>query len=258
MFKSLHFPRWQNHFLQRFIRYSIVFLSLLFVLTISAGCADLRLPGQSAAVNLNLQIKPANSAGVYEVSGNADLPDQTRIAVAAVRYLYSAQPTEATDMNPTYSVLDYQETEIKNKQWQTQVNLWQVAKNGSYQEAWQLEQPRIALTVTPAPEIIFLATLTPGEQLARLERQLAQRSLRFPKDIVRSTSEGDWYVQVSQSLPVALPTDKTAPPLQKAEENNDGWGDRFVLVPEPPNPIQLDRPINRRTNAPYSTAEFLR
>ena len=257
MFKSFHFPRWQNRFLQQFIGYPIAFLSLLFVLTVCAGCAEFRLPGQSVEISLDMQIKPANSTGVYEVSGNADLPDQTKIAVAAVRYLYS-EPTEATDVNPTYSVLDYQETEIKNKQWQTQMNLWQVAKNGSYLEAWQLAQPKIELTVTPDPEIIFLATLNPGEQLSRLEQQLVQRSLRFPKEMVRSTSEGDWYVQVSQSIPVTLPNDKTAPPLQKAEENNDGWGDRYVLVPEPPNPIQLDRPINRRTNAPYSAAELLR
>ncbi|HEY9696049.1 MAG TPA: hypothetical protein V6D10_02225 [Trichocoleus sp.] len=257
MLKSLSFSNWQGTTLQRFICYSIVLLSLLLILC--TGCTSFRLPGQSAEVNLDLQVSPGNFAGVYNISGSADLPNQTKIAVAAVRYLYPTQSiNQAITDRPTYSVLDYQEAEIKDKQWQTRLNLWQVAKDGRYAEAWQLEQPKTGLTVAPAPEIIFLATLTPGKNLARVEQQLAQRSLRFSSAITRSTSDGDWYVQVSQSMTAGLPNDKTAPLLQSNKENNDGWGDRYVLVPEPPNPIQLEQPSNRRTNAPYSAAEFLR
>lgn len=242
-------------------------VSLVLLLVLSAGCSQrllpaqllpFSIPNQASTVDFQLQVTPAQRPGVYIVRGTTDLPDSDRITVAAIRYLRPDNPVVLTSsQNPTYSILAYQEAKIANGKWETALNLWQVAPAGQFQETWQLDQAKLGLSLDPEPEVTFLATLAPTDSLAALELQLAKQDRKLTRSLVRSTAEGERYLQASQVLPIALPTGKTVPPQPRSEDANGGWGDRYVLLPEPQNPIKLEQPGKRRTDAPLSPAEFL-
>ncbi|HEY9643918.1 MAG TPA: hypothetical protein V6C57_25735, partial [Coleofasciculaceae cyanobacterium] len=89
------------------------------------------------------------------------------------------------------------------------------------------------------------------------EQQLAEQGLRLANGTVRSTSEGQRYAQVNQTLAIALPTGETTPPRPQLDEVNYGWGYRYLIPNEPPNPYDLEFPGDRQTNAPPRPEEFL-
>lgn len=210
-------------------------------------------------VDFSLQVSPSDQPGSFKVSGKTSLPDRTAMVVLAVRYLNPAEPASiALNPEPTYSILAYQPVEVRQGGWQTQLDLWQVAPNGQYQEAWQLEQPHLGVTFDPTNDVVFLATLTPVNELRKLEQQLARRRLQLASQIIQSTSDGQRYAQVYQALAIDLPTGKTAPPPPRPEEDNYGWGDRYIIPKEPQNPTNLQLPEQRQTNAPPRIEEFLR
>jgi hypothetical protein len=230
-------------------------LPLLFM---SLSCAQLRLPGQFSDVTLNLNVTAADIPGVYRIAGETNLPDKTQLTIAAVRQLSLKNSAAANfKLNPTYSILAYQPVTVTGGKWSTQLNLWQVAPNGKYQETWQLEQTRLGLSLQPAEEVIFLATLTPPDKLSRLEQQLADRGMRLAGGTVLSTPDGQRYAQVNQVIAVALPTGETSPPIPQADEVNYGWGYRYLIPQEPQNPYTLEFPKERQTNAPPQREEFL-
>jgi hypothetical protein len=215
-----------------------------------------------SSTNLQFQIAPGSTPGTYEVSGRTDFPDQSEIRVAAIRYL---KPTQSTPLDfkskPTYSVLAYQPTKIINGKWQTTLNLWQVAKDGRFQEAWQINQSKLKLPVKPIPEVVFFATLAPGEnvdQLQPLEQELQKLGKQLDSSNIGNTADGQRFLRVSSQLKVALPTGSTTPPKMTAADINGGWGNRFLIPPEPPIPYKLEFPKERRTNAPAASSEFLR
>ena len=216
---------------------------------------------QTGAI-LQFQVTSARTPGTYTISGSTNFPEQSEIRVAAVRYL---RPTQAIALalhpKPTYSILAYQTATIIDGKWQTDLNLWQVAKDGRFQEAWQLQQPELKLAVQPATDVVFLATLAPGnkaDQVQNLEQQLKKAGKQLDGGLVNNTADGQRYIRVSQRLDVALPTGSTAPPPIKPTDINGGWGNRFLIPPEPPIPYTLEFPKHRRTDAPAAAKEFLR
>ena len=233
-------------------------LPLLLCIT---GCKGLWSPSQLSDVPLNIRVAPLG-LGLYGISGETSLPQGTQLTVVAVRYLTidASVDADAAQFNPTptYSILAYQPVKVAKGKWQTQLNLWQVAADGRYQESWQLEQARLGLALKPSENIVFLATLTPVDNLSALERQLAGLGQRLASGAVRSTPEGQRYAQVNQSLALALPTGSTTPPGPQANEVNYGWGDRYLIPQEPQNPYDLEFPRERQTNAPPLPGEFLR
>jgi hypothetical protein len=218
-------------------------------------------PPTLALVSLEAQ---QTTPGSYALSGRTDLPDKTQLRVAALRRLqpHSSQPTDAqptdaqptdaqpTYAQPTYALLAYGNAEVVGGQWQAQLNLWQVAPDGRSRENWQLTQEQMKLKIKPEPEVMFLATIAPGnkfEQLDRLEQELSKQGKRLDSSLISSTTDGTRYLRVNQT---------TAPKIT-AEQRNGGWGDRWILVEEVPNPEALEFPSQRRTNAPPSPQEFL-
>ena len=105
--------------------------------------------------------------------------------------------------------------------------------------------------------MLFLATVEPTDALSELETQLKKQGIKLVSNLVRNTAEGERYVQVSEVLPVALPTGQTTPPKQRPDELNGGWGPRYLLIDEPPNTNKFEQPDKRRTNAPLSPTELL-
>ncbi|WP_416669957.1 hypothetical protein [Egbenema bharatensis] len=274
---------------------------LMVLLLLLSGCASVQLPSffRWSEVDLAIQVEPTNTPGSFSVSGRANLPDDTPITIAAVRYLQlddrptnrpqraTASSDSSTDdlldqdiaseaftealteaiaaENPsshpsrlTYSILAYQPAIVQRGEWQADVNLWKVAADGRFQEAWQLEQSQVGLSFRPEDNVIFMAILSSADELSRLEQDLSRRGVRFPGGTILSTSEGFRYAQIQQTLAVALPSGRTTPPPQRPEDRNGGWGDRYIIPNEPPNPTDLEFPGTRITDAPPSPEEFLR
>jgi hypothetical protein len=227
---------------------------LLLLLPLVSGCAQIQSIFQWSDVELQIQVEATATPGTYSVSGRANLPENTQISVAAVRYLEPDDRTNVLTMNPTYSILAYQPAAVTQGQWQTNLNLWQVDADGNYQETWQIEQDKLGLSLNPDETVLFLATLTPINELSTLEAELAKRGVRFPRGSILSTSEGFRYAQVQASLAVALPTGQTTP---NPEDDNFGWGDRYLIPQEPQNPTNLEFPTERLTDAPPRPEELL-
>lgn len=261
-------------------------LALLLVLT--TGCSEVSLkarqlptllPDLSENANFQMSVTPSERAGVYKLTGTTNLPDKTRIAIAAIRYLQVSKP-QSQNFKPhqTYSILAYQDVTVEPQKepetgwlpklklnlwkepqtkWQTTLNLWKVAPNGQYKEAWQLEQSKLGLKLEPESGVLFLATVEPTDSLSELESQLQKQGIKLVSNIVRNTVEGERYVQASQVLTLALPTGQTTAPPPRLDDLNGGWGPRYLLIDEPPNTNKFEQPNKRRTNAPLVPGEYL-
>ncbi len=241
----------------------------LLLLILNSGCSQVvskveQLPNLlptsnvSTDANFQLQVTPSDRLGVYTVTGTTNLPDQRGIGVAAIRYL--RQPNQfyiTSGSKLTYSILAYQDTKVKDGQWQATLNLWNVAKDGQFQEPWQLEQSKLGLKLEPEAEVTFLATLAPTEVLAEIEDVLQKEGIKLAKNLIRNTIDGQRYVQATQILPIPLPSGSTAPLPERPEDVNGGWGPRYILLPEPPNTKELEIPKNRRTDAPLTPTELM-
>jgi hypothetical protein len=240
---------------QRFCSYQ-KFVIILLLFALCTSCAS----SQSSDVILNFNVKPTNRPGVYQAMGQTNLPDGSQIAVAALRYL---RPEDGqfldTNTNTTYSILDREITKVAKGQWQTTLNLWQVASDGRLQESWQLNQTESGFSPNPLPQVSFVATFDPLEQYSALQQQgIAPQELSG--SLVRFTNEGQPYVQARQTLPIALPTGKTTPPRLQPEDINGGWGKRYEIKPQPPAPKTMNPlPLKgEQINTPLSRSEFLR
>ncbi len=207
--------------------------------------------------NLSIQVEATGIPGEYALSGKADLPRETELTVAAVRYLHLSESSLQVDPQPTYSILAYDVVKVEGDHWQTRLPLWQVAPDGVFQETWQLNQPDLELAVEPDEQVLFLVTLAPIHNLQEIERQLASGNQEFASRFIQISSAGSRYLQTGQTRVVELPTGKTNPLGDRPEDINGGWGNRYLPLPDPPNTRQLQFPEHRQTNAPIAQEELL-
>jgi hypothetical protein len=223
--------------------------SLLLLLCISCSPP----PQQSVELNIN-EIKAASRPGVYNIAGSTNLPDDSQIAVTAVRYLSPVDEQSLTSHPNTYSILARQTVPVSAGRWQTTLNFWQIATDGRLQEGWQTEAA-LQHSLQPATSVIFVATYEPSAQLPT-QKQIPELRGR----LVRFSAEGEEYVQANQTLPIAIASGKTTPPKTLPEQINGGWGNRSELNLDTSNTTtSRPKPIKtNQTNAPLSAAEFLR
>lgn len=238
-------------------------LSLLVL--VSTGCSSAKPP----VANLNLQVEPAGRSGVYTVLGNTNLPDQSQLTVSAIRYLSPSKtaPLSVGSLSSqipsqlTYTVLSRQKVAVNQGKWKTSLNLWQVAPNGQFQEGWQLNQAELKFPITPAPDVVFLATFEPTSQLPAVSQKMKEQDIQLEGNLARFATDGQRYLQVSQALPVDLPTGKTTPPATSAADTNGGWGDRSQMTTEKFDPANLKPAASAnisQTTAPLSPSQQLR
>lgn len=235
----------------------ICFASFVSLAGAMTGCAKVTLfthPQSLPEATLQLQVEPAGQ-GIFAIAGQTNLPDNTQMRVMAIRQLQPTQPV--AEARPTYAILAYEPVTVERGQWQTELNLWKIAPSGDYRESWQLEAARLNLAVTPQPQVQFVVTLAPQGVLASLEEQLKTGGVRLPPSLLHTTPEGEQFLQVEQSLAVSLPQGQTAPLSLRPEDLNDGWGERYLLVEEPPLPYTLKPENERKTNAPASREEYM-
>jgi hypothetical protein len=254
----------QKHY--RFRKYTtnaLLTATSLVLLATNYGCT------QKAQNEVKLEIKNVQAAGgngMYTVSGETNLPESSQVAITAVRYLGdNAGQATGSDLNADRSILDRNIVEVKQGKWETSLNIWQVAPDGSYKEIWQKNS--LSSKQVPQNEVIFTATFDPQSQVARTQKQENQTSIDEAPEVqslegksLRFTNQGERYVQASFSQAIPLPAGKTVPPQQLAEDINDGWGNRHIIQPETIattfTPPQVSK--SRQTTAPLSTSEFLR
>ncbi|BAY44759.1 hypothetical protein SAMD00079811_23610 [Scytonema sp. HK-05] len=224
----------------------------LLLLSVSSGC------GKKAQTQVQLEIKSVQSTGsngVYNVVGSTNLPDSSQIAVAAVRYLLPTGGQQAGVLNDqannNRSILDRQIVEVKQGQWQADLNLWQVAPDGRFQEVWQAYQAQMKLR--PDSNVMFIATFEPAGQLKKSNLQLEGKQLRF-------TNEGEIYLQARQTMPISLPLGKTTPPVPQPEDLNKNKANQSQIQAPilTSNTSFLRSAKFRQTNAPLKPSEFLR
>jgi hypothetical protein len=204
-------------------------------------------------VSLTLDVT-ASTQGEFKLKGDTNLPHNTRLTALALRYLEPSSP-RSTDTPALYSILDYRTTKVQHNQWSATLDLWQVGEDGSYQEAWQNQEQQLNLNLQPDDAVQFVVTLDPEEFWRTLNRSAYQKALTFTNELLKITPDGDPLLWAAQALAVDLPQGSTVVPNDIALRQNGGWGERYLLVPEPPLPYTLVPDDVRRTNAPLSPAE---
>ena len=95
----------------------------LLLLTFCTGCSTASdwFQAQFSSPNIELailQVEPATRPGIYTVSGNTTLPEQTQVTVAAVRLLDDFQSTLNKSAEPAYEILDRQFVRTEKGNWQ--------------------------------------------------------------------------------------------------------------------------------------------
>jgi hypothetical protein len=200
------------------------------------------------------QVEPTSQSGVYTVSGRATLPDTTRITVTAVRYLQpDVRLSSSTVSSPAYVILDRQFAEVNQNQWQTRVNLWQVAANGQFQEAWQMDQENTGIQYEPSPSVTFLATLDPVAQPKDFQTRVEQLDEDVQAALMAFTTDGELYVQTSKSFDINLPTGSTVPPAETIPIRTSR-----APVDVTPRPADATTEGWRQTTAPLPSDRVLR
>jgi hypothetical protein len=238
--------------LKRYLKNRAIAVVLL-LLTLNAGCSRL----SSSELEMSIQVEPLSRPGIYSVSGTTNLPEGSIIEASAIRYLQpQSKLLSNRRLNPPYSILSRQLTRVEQGKWRAKLNLWQVATDGSFKETWQLNPSE---TLDPSQEVVFLAVVNPNSQTPKLKRQLEAQAENFADRFVQFTSEGQWYIQAAESFPLSLPVGKTTPPPLRAENINDGWGDRSVVRRQSSSNYRPSPPsINtKQTTAPLSPSEML-
>lgn len=245
-------------------RLSSRYVSGVALLLLVSGCSQtVQSPTEKrlSTTDLDIKVTASTTPGAYSVSGSTDLPDQSQIRVAAIRYLHpDKQASRDLNPKPTYSILAYQTTRVNQGKWQAALNLWQVAADGRFQEAWQIDKPQLNLDLKPDKEVVFLAINGVDIQpavLQKIDQQLRKQGKTLENGVILNTVDSQRYLQAGQTIAIALPTGKTDPPPVKPEDINGGWGNRFLMPEEAQNPIRLEFPEKRRTDAPPSPKEFL-
>jgi hypothetical protein len=238
-------------------------IAALMLLTANYGCV--KNTAQDVALEIQ-NVQPVSGKGIYNVVGNTNLPESSQISIMAVRYLRpSTTSGEESLKSPEVrkrSILARQNVEVKQGKWEAQLNLLQVAADGSFQEVWQENQGQTQLVADSG--VTFIATFYPSSQIQASEESISSQKpgTTQPLDgpLVRFTNEGEKYVQASQTLLISLPESKTKPPLPRAEDVNGGWGNRYQTQPQTlvsgANPIPVIK--YSQTNSRLSRAEFLR
>ncbi|WOD37646.1 hypothetical protein [Nodosilinea sp. E11] len=240
---------------------------LILVLLTCLSCQAPLPPGSppvSEATVLTIEAT-ASGQGIFDLAGTTNLPDNTQLTAIALRYLdpETALVSDASGgaiaplKAPFYSVLDYQPVTVTKGQWSSQLTLWQVADDGRYQEPWQNQTKALNLTAQPRDTVQFAITLAPHRLGAAMSDILAQEGRRRIAGVLRVTATGEPFLWADQSLPVSLPQGQTAPPTDLVARTNGGWGQRYLLVPEPPLPYTLTPEDERQTTAPFNPAELL-
>lgn len=213
-------------------------LPLILVFLLSSGCDRLQIfsgAASSAATTLSLeQVAPSGQPGQYSLQGKAALPDGTRLSVSAVRAFELessglAENPANPDETPQYAILDRQFAQVSQGSWQTNLQLWQTAADGRYQENWQLGTPTPPDGAAPSATVTFLVTLEPRSFSQAVDDKQVETLSQSNSAILRFTDAGESYLQVGQTVAVALPMGQASSTQRAQATSEDPWKGRSSL-----------------------------
>lgn len=229
--------------------------SLILVSLLTVGCTQ-KAPTK---LNLNLSVQPANRPGIYQVTGATNLPEGTVLSIAAIRYFRSPELTGTSSAAvDSYAILARQLVKVEQGTWQANLNLWEVAPDGSYVETWQKNPLTVGLPLVPSSEVAFVALLEPTNQIPELRKALDAQQGKMSTNLLRYTNEGNWYLRASENIAISLPLGKTTPPVLTSKDINGGWGDRSLIISENYSNSILPSATISQSDAPMSPEQFMR
>ncbi|RMF69966.1 MAG: hypothetical protein D6742_01410 [Cyanobacteria bacterium J069] len=197
----------------------LVLLGLLSFMAVgSLSCASapanlLNIPKSNTLLNLSIRQVQDDGSGAYTITGTTSLPSKTKITVSAVRYLVAGVgPETNSETDIPYAILDRQIAEVDQGNWQAELNLWQIAPDGKFQEAWQLSQQAADVISDPDANVTFLATFDPVNQPENFKAEVERQDASLQATLARFTTDGELYLQAAKTLAIALPTGQTTPP----------------------------------------------
>lgn len=236
--------------LQRCVTATIVVLLLTTV-----GCTQER----SRQAELSLKVEPSNRPGVYVVSGQTNLPDQSRLIVQGIRPLALPGQSTSADASSNYTILDRQAVLVSQGQWQATLKLWRSTTDGQYQEAWQANQAQTS-GLKPSTTIVFVAAIDSANQPKALLQPLDNQGKPLQGANLRFTTDGQWYLQAQQTLTVTPPAGKTASSELNTDTLNENLSARVPVNSSPTNANSTNLPAlkDKQSTAPRSFSQYLR
>ena len=240
-----------SHDIPAFTRFQqLLWIALvLLVVLLSTGCSQqinlFNRTSEPAAPQLEIErVDPFGQPGGYKITGRTNLPDQTQITVSAIRYLPAGEQSTSFGTD-SYSVLARQFAPVEQGTWAATLTLWQIAPDGKFQEAWQLNQGSLGVQVQPDPNVTFLVTLDPASQPNTLQDQLESQGEALGGSLVQFNADGELYLQASKTMMIALPTGGTTPPEPVSNEVTTAPRSGVTSASPPElGPTQTDTPIS--------------
>ncbi len=249
-----------NLILKRLVLLGLISVMAVGSLSCSSAPANLRgLTNSSTPLNLSIREIQDKGGGTYTVSGTTSLPSKTKITVSAVRYLVEgANPETNSETDIPYAILDRQIAEVGQGNWQAELNLWQIAPDGKFQEAWQLSQQDANVIFNPDANVTFLATFDPVNQPENFKAEVEKLDTSLQAALARFTPDGELYLQASRMMAIALPTGQTTPPQTSRLADGVRRSKRTAASRTSQANATQESTSWRKTTAPLKPDEMLR
>ncbi|MBD1825469.1 hypothetical protein H6F51_23655 [Cyanobacteria bacterium FACHB-DQ100] len=213
--------------------------TLISLLMLCTSCTAIPFfgSGQTTKTELSMQVEPTRDPGIYKVTGQANLPDQTRLIVQAIRNL---QPSSQVESGQSYSILARTEVKVEKGKWQTSLNLLQQDRL----EAWQKTARSLNLKSQPEKQVRFLAVTEPTENSIELQ----STAMSNQGTSVQFTADGKIYLQTEQFLTIEPPS-RTVDAAEKPTQ---------TVVKVAVQPINTTAKMKPQTDAELSTKAWMR
>jgi hypothetical protein len=218
--------------------------TLIAFLILCTGCAQIPFLGgsQQSVTNLSMQVEVTGEPGVYKVSGQTNLPEQTRITVQAIRSLQIPERDAQIASERSYSILARTQVNVEKGKWQTSLNLLQSSQNGAL-ESWQQSNQELALKLQPDSQVRFSAVTDPSG--SSIEVQSKDQGNQATS--VQFTADGKSYLQTEQFIAIEPPTTKVA--TQKSNT---------TVVKVAVQPVNKAQDVKRQTDAAIPAKALMR
>ena len=182
------------------------FSPAVLLVLLCVGCSAV----ESDVTELSLQVKPSSQRGTYALSGGANVPDGTEVTVQAVRQLENLDLATTALESDQFSILDRQLVKVEAGEWKATLRVWQPAADGELAEPWQVYGLQDDRQFEPENQVSFTVTTPPSNDPKALERQWEASQNNPEGQQVGFTTEGRWYLQASQPLPLEPPVVSSA------------------------------------------------
>ncbi|MBW4441336.1 MAG: hypothetical protein KME10_08900 [Plectolyngbya sp. WJT66-NPBG17] len=184
--------------------------TLISLLILCTGCTAVPFFGSlqnPTKTELSMQVSPTGEAGVYQITGHTNLPDQTQLTIQAVRNLQPPKLDSQAESEQTYSILARTQVKVEKGKWDTSLNLLQPSQQGKF-ESWQQTSRSLNLKSQPENQVRFLATTDPTKNSIELQQQSTTAGTQSAS--IQFAADGKSYLQAEQFLTIEPPVVKLA------------------------------------------------